>query len=34
VQVLFEDRGLTLTDGAIADDFAPLAVHVYRLRVR
>lgn len=34
VQVLFEDRGLNLTDGAIADDFAPLAVHVYRLRVR
>lgn len=34
VPVLFENRALMLTDGAIADDFAPLAVHVYRLRVR
>jgi len=34
VEVLFEDRALALAAGAIADDFAPLAVHVYRLRVR
>ena len=34
VEVLFEDRELQLADGAFADDFEPLGVHVYRLMVQ
>jgi len=31
VEVLFEERTLTVQDGKITDDFAPLQRHVYRL---
>lgn len=31
-QVMFEDRELALEGGVLTDSFAPLAVHVYRLR--
>ena len=32
--VVHEDRHVTLDDGSISDDFAPLGVHVYRLGER
>ncbi len=31
---IFEDREVAVADGAISDDFEPLAVHVYRLTVQ
>ncbi len=31
IEVMFEDRQARLANGAIADDFEPLTVHVYRL---
>ncbi len=34
VQVRFEGRGVRLSDGVLTDEFDPLGVHVYRLRVR
>ena len=30
IQVMFEDRSLTAIDGAMYDQFAPIAVHIYR----
>jgi len=33
VEVLFEDRTLTLEDGVLTDDFGPYERHVYRLNV-
>ena len=30
---IFEDRKVAVTDGAINDDFGPLAVHVYKLTI-
>jgi hypothetical protein len=32
VEVLFENRTLTLDGGVLTDDFAPYARHVYRLQ--
>ncbi len=32
VQVLYEDRGLTVVNGEFKDDFAPYAVHLYKIK--
>jgi hypothetical protein len=34
VEVMFEDRSLSANRGRFDDQFAPLAVHVYRLKIR
>ena len=31
VEVLYENRSCNVEDGCITDDFAPFAVHIYRL---
>ncbi|MEN6403345.1 MAG: hypothetical protein ABFD94_15505, partial [Armatimonadia bacterium] len=31
-EVLFENRAVSLTDGKLTDNFAPYAVHVYRVK--
>lgn len=34
LEVLDESRELKIVDGCLGDDFAPLAVHVYRQNIR